>query len=90
MQFVGLMFLGYFLGTTVAVFNSTVDLNSFLNLIISAILFVVVASYCDSFASIPMKELKRFSGRITVIIFVLTLISIFEIFYNKMYFNFAT
>ena len=83
MQFVGLMFLGYFLGTIVAVFNSTVDLNSFLNLIISSILFVVVASYCDCFASIPMKELKKFSGSITVTIFVVTLISIFEIFYYQ-------
>ena len=80
MGFVGLMYLGYFLGTVVAVFNSNIDLSSFLNLTISSILFVVVASYCGSFTSIPTEELKKVSVTITGTILVLTAISIFEIF----------
>lgn len=78
--FIGLMYIGYSLGTVVAVFNSTVDLNSFLNLIISSMLFVVVASYSGAFASKPRGELKRFSTTILGTILALTCISIFEIF----------
>ena len=74
------MFSGYFFGIIVAISNSTLELNSSLNLIISSTLFVVVASYTQAWASQPTDSLRCYSNKISLLIIVFFIFSIYEIF----------